>query len=157
MQIVAQVGSFIAWFAIVILGRQPKGLQDMIGLGLSYQQRSLAYLALLTEDWPPFIDDSARSVAAAPAFGALPPQQGPEAATSVAPGGFAEPAAEPPPPPPLPGGGPEAPAPPEAPPPPSHGDPLGGEATPPPPPPAPERDDEDEPPPGPFGPSSTSP
>ena len=61
MQIVAEVGAVIAWFAIVILGRQPKGLQDMIALGLSYQQRATAYLALLTEDWPPFTDDTARS------------------------------------------------------------------------------------------------
>jgi hypothetical protein len=45
MQIVAEVGAFIAWFAIVILGRQPKGLQDMIALGTSYQQRAYTYLA----------------------------------------------------------------------------------------------------------------
>ena len=61
MQIVAEVGAIIAWFAIVILGRQPKGLQDMIALGMSYQQRATAYLALLTEDWPPFTDDTTRS------------------------------------------------------------------------------------------------
>ena len=59
MQIVAQVGAFIAWFAIVLLGRQPKGLQDMIALGTSYQQRAYAYLALITEDWPPFTDETA--------------------------------------------------------------------------------------------------
>ena len=52
MQIVAQVGAFLAWFAIVVLGRQPKGLQDMIVLGLSYQQRATSYFALLTEDSP---------------------------------------------------------------------------------------------------------
>ena len=45
MQIVAQLGAVIAWFAIVALGRQPKGLQDMIALGTSYQQRAYAYLA----------------------------------------------------------------------------------------------------------------
>src|SRR5262245_28463241 len=71
MQIVAQVGAFLAWFAIVVLGRQPKGLQDMIGLGLSYHQRSSAYFALLTEDWPPFTDDSTAQVTAAPTFGSL--------------------------------------------------------------------------------------
>lgn len=57
MQIVAQVGALLSWFAIVALGRQPKGLQEMIGLGLSYQQRSLAYILLVTEDWPPFTDE----------------------------------------------------------------------------------------------------
>jgi hypothetical protein len=138
MQIVAQVGSFIAWFAIVILGRQPKGLQDMIGLGLSYQQRSLAYLALLTEDWPPFTDDSSRQVAAAPAFGSLPSTPpaagGPEAPESVQPSGYTEPTAAPPAPT-MPAGEPEAPTSPAA-------------------PPEPREDEEEPPPPGPFGPSS---
>jgi Domain of unknown function (DUF4389) len=57
MQVVAQVGAILAWFAIVFLGRQPKGLQDMIQLGLSYQQRAYAYVLLLTEDWPSFTDE----------------------------------------------------------------------------------------------------
>jgi hypothetical protein len=98
MQIVAQVGAFIAWFAIVALGRQPKGLQDMIVLGTSYQQRAYAYLALVTEDWPPFTDETeGRTVEAAPAFGALaasPPAAGPEHPTSVPPGGYASPERE---------------------------------------------------------------
>ena len=98
MQIVAQVGAFLAWWAILFLGRQPKGLQDMIVLGLSYQQRATVYFALITEDWPPFTDDTAgRSVEAAPAFGALassPPAAGPEHPTSVPPGGYASPERE---------------------------------------------------------------
>ena len=61
MQIVAELGAFIAWFVIVVLGRQPRGLQDMIALGLSYQQRATTYFALVTEDWPPFVDDHQRS------------------------------------------------------------------------------------------------
>ena len=168
MNIVMQVGAFLAWFAIVALGRQPKGLQDMIVLGMSYQQRAYAYMALLSEDWPPFTDDASRRVEEAPSFGALsstPPAAGtaPEAPTA--------PAATPAPPTDAPYSPPEAPSsPPEAPPgtppgptspsapetPPTspHGDPLGDEAASPP----PERSDEDEePPPGPFGPSSTNP
>jgi Domain of unknown function (DUF4389) len=98
MQIVAEVGALIAWFAIVALGRQPKGLQDMIVLGTSYQQRAYAYLALITEDWPPFTDETeGRTVEAAPAFGALassPPAAGPEHPTSVPPGGYASPERE---------------------------------------------------------------
>jgi hypothetical protein len=97
MQIVAEVGAFIAWFAIVALGRQPKGLQDMIVLGTSYQQRAYAYLALITEDWPPFTDETTGRVEAAPAFGALassPPAAGPEHPTSVPPGGYASPERE---------------------------------------------------------------
>jgi hypothetical protein len=54
MQIVWEVGAFLAWFAIVALGKQPKGLQDMTVLGLGYQQRANLYFGLLTEDWPPF-------------------------------------------------------------------------------------------------------
>jgi hypothetical protein len=126
MSIVAQIGALLSWFAIVFIGRQPKGLQDMIVLGLSYQQRAYAYMALITEDWPPFTDDAARQVEpAAPAFGALPST--PPAAAEA---------------------GPEAPT--------THGDPLGGEAetTLPPPAAPPERDDEDEPPRGPFGPTN---
>jgi hypothetical protein len=98
MQIVFGVGALIAWFAIVILGRQPKGLQDMIALGMSYHQRAYAYFFLLTEDWPPFTDDTeGRTVEAAPAFGALasaPPAAGPEHPTSVPPGGYASPERE---------------------------------------------------------------
>jgi hypothetical protein len=98
MQIVAQVGALLAWFAIVILGRQPKGLQDMTVLGVSYQQRAYSYFFLLTEDWPPFTDETtAAAVAPAPAFGALaasPPAAGPEHPTSVPPGGYASPERE---------------------------------------------------------------
>jgi hypothetical protein len=54
MNIVAFLGAFIAWFVIVITGKQPKGLQDMIELGVSYSIRADAYFFLLTEDWPAF-------------------------------------------------------------------------------------------------------
>ena len=98
MQIVFEVGALLAWFAIVILGRQPKGLQDMIVLGMSYHQRAYGYFFLLTEDWPPFTDETeGRTVEAAPAFGALassPPAAGPEHPTSVPPGGYASPERE---------------------------------------------------------------
>jgi hypothetical protein len=127
MSIVAQVGAFLAWFAIVVLGRQPKGLQDMIVLGLSYQQRAYVYMSLITEDWPPFTDDAARQVEASPpSFGALPST--PPAAA---------------------GAGPAAPAAPHT-PSTTYEDPFGGAPSPPP----PERRDDDEPPPGPFGPST---
>jgi hypothetical protein len=161
MNIVMQVGAFLAWFAIVVLGRQPKGLQDMIVLGMSYQQRAYAYMALLTEDWPPFTDDTTRRVEEPSSFGALPstpPAAGsaPEASAAPAPPATSAPEApySPPETPPGTPSGPTPPSAPETPPTPPHGDPLGGEAAPPP----PERTDEDEePPPGPFGPSSTNP
>jgi hypothetical protein len=135
MNIVMQVGAFLAWFAIVVLGRQPKGLQDMIVLGMSYQQRAYAYMALLAEDWPPFTDDTTRRVEEPASFGALPSTPPAAGSAPEAPAAPAPPATS----------APEAPySPPETP----------GEAAPPP----PERTDEDEePPPGPFGPSSTNP
>jgi hypothetical protein len=160
MNIVMQVGAFLAWFAIVVLGRQPKGLQDMIVLGMSYQQRAYAYMALLAEDWPPFTDEKARQVEEPPSFGALPstpPAAGtaPEAPAATPPATSAPEAPYSPPQ--APPGTPAEPPPPsapETPPTQPHGDPLGGEAQPPP----PERTDEDEEPPrGPFGPSSTNP
>jgi hypothetical protein len=73
MQVVWEVGAFISWFAILILGRQPKGLQDMIVLGLSYQQRAYAYVMLVTEDWPPFLDPQAASLAGGTGGSGLPP------------------------------------------------------------------------------------
>ena len=60
MNLLAGVGALLAWFVIVVLGRQPEGLQDLIRLGLSYQQRAYAYVLLLDEDWPPFTDDHAQ-------------------------------------------------------------------------------------------------
>jgi hypothetical protein len=54
MGVVAGIGSFLAWFYIVVTGKQNKGLQDFILLGLSYQVRVMPYYALLTESWPSF-------------------------------------------------------------------------------------------------------
>src|SRR5919198_912874 len=166
----AYIVVLIAWFAIVITGRWPKGLQDMIVLGVSYQQRANTYIYLLTEDWPPFTDEGAARVEPAPAFGALPstpPAAGPEAPPRIEPtmpaGEPEAPIAPPAPapeapseaPPEAPAGtpaGPPTPGAPETPPTQPHGDPLGDEATPEPP-----ASDDDEPPPGPFGPSSSNP
>jgi hypothetical protein len=73
MQLVWEIGCFIAWFAIVILGKQPKGLQDMIVLGLSYQQRGYSYMLLLTEKWPSFLDTQGGSLEGPSAGSGLPP------------------------------------------------------------------------------------
>ena len=89
MQIVAEIGAFLAWFAIVVTGRQPKGLQDMTNLGFSYYMRASPYYALITEDWPPFSGDQ-RQVEQAPSGGPLPPG-GPEAPSSL--GSYAPPQA----------------------------------------------------------------
>jgi hypothetical protein len=82
MQIVYQLGALIAWFAIVILGRQPRGLQDMIALGVSYQQRAYCYFALMTESWPPFVDDRT-ALGSGPAGSSLPPASSTTAAPAA--------------------------------------------------------------------------
>ena len=73
MQIVWEIGTFIAWFVIVIMGKQPKGLQDMIVLGVSYQQRANAYFGLITEDWPPFTDPQGETLDSGTTSSGLPP------------------------------------------------------------------------------------
>jgi Domain of unknown function (DUF4389) len=159
LSIVAHVGAVLAWFAIVVTGRQPKGLQDMIVLGISYQQRAYVYMSLITEDWPPFADDAGGQVEAAPpSFGALPPTPpaagtgaaGSGPAASTGPGTEAPTTSTPTQTPPGTPAGPTPPSVPEA-PPATHGDPLGDEAG------HDDRrdDDDEEPPPGPFGPSSS--
>ena len=58
MGIVAQVAAFVAWFAIVITGKLPHGIHQMLHLGLSYVHRANPYYLLLTEDWPAFTQDA---------------------------------------------------------------------------------------------------
>jgi len=72
MQIVWEIGVLIAWFVVVVIGKLPRGLHDMIVLGQSYQQRSGCYLLLLTEDWPPFLNPGASLEGGGPT-GSLPP------------------------------------------------------------------------------------
>jgi uncharacterized protein DUF4389 len=73
MGIVAQVGALLSWFVIVILGKQPKGLQDMTVLGLSYQQRVMPYYCLLTETWPSFNGPEAGAISGPTSGSGLPP------------------------------------------------------------------------------------
>lgn len=84
MNVVWTVGAFLAWFAIVILGKQPKGLQDMIVLGLSYQQRAYAYMLLLTEKWPPFLDQDGGTLEGPQDGPGLPPAPAAAPATTTA-------------------------------------------------------------------------
>jgi hypothetical protein len=86
--LVAQMGAFAAWFVIVFTGKMPKGLQDVIDMGLRYVTRSSAYYLLLTETWPPFTDESPPST--------LPAAPSPQPLQPVA--GFEPPVAPPAPP-----------------------------------------------------------
>jgi hypothetical protein len=82
MNIVVELAAVAAWFVIVITGRQPKGLQDVIGLCVSYTMRAYALFSLLTETYPPFTDDHARQIGepapAAPLPGGFEPPAAPE-------------------------------------------------------------------------------
>ena len=45
---------FIAWFAILILGRFPDGMYNFVGGVLRYLERVNGFAYLQTDEWPPF-------------------------------------------------------------------------------------------------------
>jgi hypothetical protein len=53
---VAGVIAIIAWFWIVFTGKFPEGLRTLSLLYLRWRVRAVAYLMLLTDDYPPFGD-----------------------------------------------------------------------------------------------------
>jgi len=65
MQLLLEVGAVAAWFVILITGKMPRGLWDLMVLANSYIARSDAYLFLLTETYPPFQDEQTRAAGAA--------------------------------------------------------------------------------------------
>jgi hypothetical protein len=65
MNILLEIGALGAWVVIVITGRLPRGLFDLMVLANSYMARSDAYLLLLTETYPPFQDEQTRAAGAA--------------------------------------------------------------------------------------------
>jgi Domain of unknown function (DUF4389) len=103
-----EITAIAAWVVIVITGKLPRGLFDVMVLANSYTARSDAYLYLLTETWPPFQDAHTRS-AGIPGSGPTPERPAPPAAGGPAPPAPGGPA------PPAPGGpappSPEGPAP----------------------------------------------
>jgi hypothetical protein len=61
MTILVEIGAIAAWFVIIVLGKLPQGLFEVLVLGNSYIARSDAYLYLLTETYPPFQDEQTRA------------------------------------------------------------------------------------------------
>jgi len=55
---VAYIMAVVSWFAIVITGKQPKGLWDFAGFYLRWRSQAIAYMALLRDEYPPFGDGS---------------------------------------------------------------------------------------------------
>jgi len=56
MTLLLEIGAIAAWFVIVITGKMPRGLFDVMVLANSYTARSDAYINLLTQTYPPFQD-----------------------------------------------------------------------------------------------------
>lgn len=54
VSIAASVVWFIAFFAVIVLGRWPDGLREFVLGYLRWNQRVSAYAYLLTDDYPPF-------------------------------------------------------------------------------------------------------
>ena len=61
MGLLLEIGAVAAWFIILITGKLPRGLFDLMVLANSYTARSDAYLYLLTETYPPFQDEETRA------------------------------------------------------------------------------------------------
>jgi hypothetical protein len=59
--ILLEIGAVAAWFVILVTGKMPRGLYDLMVLANSYTARSDAYLYLLTETYPPFQDEQTRT------------------------------------------------------------------------------------------------
>jgi hypothetical protein len=57
LQFIAQIITFIAWFAILITGRYPRGMFDFVVGYQRWNNRVYAYLFLMTDDYPPFSFD----------------------------------------------------------------------------------------------------
>ena len=57
--VIAAACSVVAWFAILFTGRLPEGLYRGIRGAVAYETRALAYMLLMTEDYPPFGYDEA--------------------------------------------------------------------------------------------------
>lgn len=61
MNLLLEIGAIAAWVVIVLTGKLPRGLFDPMVLANSYMARSDAYLALLTQTYPPFQDEQTRT------------------------------------------------------------------------------------------------
>ncbi len=61
MGILLEIGAIAAWVVILITGKMPRGLFDLMVLANSYTARSDAYVGLLTETYPPFQDEQTRA------------------------------------------------------------------------------------------------
>jgi hypothetical protein len=57
VNLLLEISAVAAWFVILVTGKMPRGLFDVMVVANSYTARSDAYLYLLTETYPPFQDE----------------------------------------------------------------------------------------------------
>jgi hypothetical protein len=75
VQIVSRAISILAWLVIVVTGKLPRGIFDVMRFTLAYEARAASYHLLVTETYPPFSpDDEAAATSAVPP--AAPPLAG---------------------------------------------------------------------------------
>jgi Domain of unknown function (DUF4389) len=65
--LVSRAISVLAWLVIVVTGRLPRGIFDVMRFTLAYETRATAYHLLMTETYPPFSPDDDEAPAAPPA------------------------------------------------------------------------------------------
>jgi hypothetical protein len=61
MELLLKIGALAAWVVILVTGKMPRGLFDVMVLANSYMARSDAYIYLLSETYPPFQDEQTRA------------------------------------------------------------------------------------------------
>jgi hypothetical protein len=66
LNILGSVCALIAWFVIVITGKQSEGLQNALNLSNAYNTRATAYFLYVTETWPPFSSESSSPLGPVP-------------------------------------------------------------------------------------------
>jgi Domain of unknown function (DUF4389) len=76
VQLVSRAIGILAWLVIVITGKLPRGIFDVMRFTLAYEARAAAYELLVTETYPPFSPDDDAEPATSPAPPAAPPLGG---------------------------------------------------------------------------------
>lgn len=66
VQLVSRAISVLAWLVIVVTGKLPRGIFDVMRFTLAYETRATAYHWLMTETYPPFSPDDEAPAPAAP-------------------------------------------------------------------------------------------
>jgi Domain of unknown function (DUF4389) len=71
VQLISRAISVLAWLVIVVTGKLPRGIYDVMRFTLAYESRAAAYQLLVTETYPPFSpDDEAPATSATPSAAA---------------------------------------------------------------------------------------